>query len=114
VTSTRADDGAGLPSWRRLARTLKANPLAPPQRCSAPWRFASAPAATLLVALVQYLAFPDPAIAPFVFMYVAPVLAAWFGGRLPGLLAVARRPRRITPSSDTDLNAGAGRPPVRS
>ncbi len=89
LTSARANDAAGdLPSWRRLARTLKAKKLAPLPRSAVLRRFASAPAATLLVALVQFWAFPDPGIAPFVFMYVAPVLAAWFGGRLPGLLAV--------------------------
>jgi signal transduction histidine kinase/ActR/RegA family two-component response regulator len=60
-----------------------------PPRWSAPLRWASAPAATLLTSLVQLWLFPEPRIAPFVFLYVGPVLAAWLGGRLPGLLAVA-------------------------
>ncbi len=63
--------------------------VSPPPRWAAAWRFASAPAATLLVALAQFGVFPDPGVAPFVFLYVGPILAAWVGGRLPGLLAVA-------------------------
>jgi signal transduction histidine kinase/ActR/RegA family two-component response regulator len=78
-----------LLSGRRLARAIKAYRLSPTQGWSAPWRYASAPAATLLVSLAQLWVFPDPGIAPYVFMYLAPVLAAWLGGRLPGLLAVA-------------------------
>lgn len=51
------------------------------------WRYATAPAATLICCLVQLALFP-PGIAPFVFFYVGVVAAAWLGGRAPGLLAV--------------------------
>jgi PAS domain S-box-containing protein len=67
---------------------LKAGTLAPLRRAPASWRIASAPVATLLVFLVQLLVFPEPRVAPFVLIYLGPALAAWFGGRLPGLLAV--------------------------
>jgi two-component system CheB/CheR fusion protein len=73
---------------RHLARAVRAIRLTPP-RWSGPLSYASAPAATLLTMLVQAWVFPHPGIAPFVLMYVAPVLAAWVGGRGPGLLAVA-------------------------
>jgi PAS domain S-box-containing protein len=62
--------------------------LSPPQQWSAPLRLASAPAATLLASCVQLVLSPDAGIAPFVFLYVSPVLAAWLGGRIPGLVAV--------------------------
>jgi PAS domain S-box-containing protein len=74
---------AGEGSPRRLYRLFRASLGLPP------WgRFVIAPIATLLVFLFQLTVFSPP-IAPFVFFYVAVVMAAWFGGRGPGLLAVA-------------------------
>jgi PAS domain S-box-containing protein len=61
----------------------------PAKRRSAPWRYACAPVATLLVTAVQLALVADPQVAPFTFMYVGTALAAWLGGRGPGLLAVA-------------------------
>ena len=51
-------------------------------------RYASAPAATIFTALIQYALLPEPSIAPFVFFYFAISLVAWLAGRGPGLLAV--------------------------
>jgi PAS domain S-box-containing protein len=72
--------------WRPLrARVGKLLGLPP----SAPVRYALAPAATVLAAVVQYALLPEPAIAPFGFFYFAIALASWAGGRGPGLLCVA-------------------------
>jgi signal transduction histidine kinase/ActR/RegA family two-component response regulator len=87
LTSEHVAKTAGGPFGPRLARALRAIKLSPP-RWPALARWASAPAATLLTSLVQAWLFPHPGIAPFVFLYVGPVLAAWIGGRFPGLLAV--------------------------
>jgi two-component system CheB/CheR fusion protein len=52
-------------------------------------QLASAPVAVGLAFLIHYLTLASsPGIAPFVFFYVAIVLAAWLGGRAPGLLTV--------------------------
>ncbi len=61
----------------------------PAKRRSAALRYAGAPAATLFVTAVQLALVADPGVAPFTFMYVGTALAAWLGGRGPGLLAVA-------------------------
>lgn len=55
-----------------------------------PWyaRFASVPIAVGLAFLTHMLTLPSPSIGPFVFFYVAIVLASWLGGRVAGLLAV--------------------------
>ena len=55
----------------------------------APLRYAFAPAATLLVSAVQHALLPTPAIAPFVFFFLAVVVTSWLMGTLPGLLSVA-------------------------
>src|SRR5512140_2277383 len=80
---------SGGSTGRAIARSMGlVGPLAM-RRLSAPWRYAIPLVATLLVFLIQRGALPHPSIAPFVFFYVAVVLASWFGGRVPGLLAVA-------------------------
>ncbi|MGI5861134.1 MAG: PAS domain S-box protein [Myxococcales bacterium] len=52
-------------------------------------RWASALLATALAYAVQLLALPQPEVAPFVFCFFSVALAAWLGGRGPGLLSVA-------------------------
>lgn len=51
-------------------------------------RWASAPAGTALAFTVQNLFLPRPEVAPFVFCFFGVALAAWLGGRGPGLFAV--------------------------
>lgn len=67
---------------------IRAVTSAAPPRLSRPVRYAIAPAAVLLVALVQYTLLPEPAIAPFVFFYFIIALVSWLAGRGPGLLTV--------------------------
>jgi PAS domain S-box-containing protein len=73
-------DGESSP--RRLHRIFRASLGFPA------WgRYALATIAVLGVFLLHLTVFSPP-IAPFVFFYVAVVVAAWFGGRGPGLFAV--------------------------
>jgi len=48
----------------------------------------SVPIAVGLAFLTQFFILPHPHVAPFVFFYIAIVVASWLGGRVPGLLAV--------------------------
>jgi PAS domain S-box-containing protein len=57
-------------------------------RLSRPARFVSVPIAVGLAFFTHVLALPIPSIAPFVFFYVAIVVASWLGGRVPGMLTV--------------------------
>jgi PAS domain S-box-containing protein len=63
---------------------------APPvPQLRAPWRFLFPCAATLVVFLVHLALLPRTEIAPFVLFFVGVAFSAWFGGRAPGMLAVA-------------------------
>ncbi|MGC4117573.1 MAG: ATP-binding protein [Myxococcales bacterium] len=79
----RVTDGARL----RFFQKVLSKALVPP-RLPSPWRYASALASVSLMALLQMALVPRPTIAPFVLAYLAVVLAAWLGGRGPGLGAV--------------------------
>lgn len=74
------------PSFARLATIIRFPPVA---RLSGVRRLAIPVIATAAVFLIQAALFPDPGIAPFVFLYVAVALSSWLGGRASGLLSVA-------------------------
>ncbi len=71
----------------RVSETTLARGLRPP-KLPLPWRYASAVASVLLMTLLQTALIERPTLAPFVLAFFAVAVAAWLGGRGPGLVAV--------------------------
>jgi PAS domain S-box-containing protein len=75
--------------FRIFARLGAALDLSPAPRVPAFVRWALVPLVVATAFAVQRAVLPTPGIAPFVFFYLAVAVAAWLGGRGPGLAAVA-------------------------
>lgn len=81
ASPVRANAGLSPGRLRALSRIRPVTPV------PTALRVAIGPAVTLAVGILQYVVFPHPGIAPFVFFYVGVVIASWFGGRVSGLSA---------------------------
>jgi PAS domain S-box-containing protein len=80
---------AAEPRGGRFERARAAVRTMRPPRLPTPLRWLCAPASVAFAALFQWSLLPRPSIAPFSFTYVGVAVAAWLGGRVPGLLAAA-------------------------